>query len=215
MKDWKALPREFYEPSADMVATRLLGQWLVRKTARGYCSGVIVETEAYLHNDAAAHSFRGETPRNRVMFGAPGHAYVYFIYGNHWCVNAVCRERGIPEAVLIRAVEPAMGLELMRGRRSVLNPHELTNGPGKLCAAMGIDRSLDGVDLCDEKSALFIARNPRRANFIRRDGPVITTTRIGITQAAALPLRFYLEENEYVSRRIKKPVALVPKGRVR
>ena len=91
MNSLKALSRNFFEPSADVVASRLLGHLLVRKTPRGWCGGVIVETEAYLRNDAAAHSFRGETPRNRIMFGPPGYAYVYFIYGNHWCVNAVCR----------------------------------------------------------------------------------------------------------------------------
>lgn len=204
MKNLKPLPRVFYEPSAEAVAARLLGHLLVRKTPRGWCGGVIVETEAYLRNDAAAHSFRGETPRNRVMFGPPGYAYVYFIYGNHWCVNAVCRQRGIPEAILIRAIEPSLGLDFMQGRRPVLNPHELTNGPGKLCAAMGIDRGLDGVDLCDRKSPLFIAKNPSRRTFLRHSGPVVTTTRIGITQAAALPLRFYLERNPFVSRRGKK-----------
>lgn len=209
MNRLNALPRIFYEPSAELVASRLLGQLLVRKTLRGWCGGVIVETEAYLHNDAAAHSFRGETPRNRVMFGPPGHAYVYFIYGNHWCVNAVCRQRGIPEAVLIRAIEPTLGLDFMQGRRLVLNPHELTNGPGKVCAAMSIDRSFDGADLCDNKSPLLIAKNPARRTFLRRHGPVITTTRIGIKQAAALPLRFYLEQNLFVSRRVKRTVELV------
>jgi DNA-3-methyladenine glycosylase len=200
----KPLPRGFYEPSADVVATKLLGQLLVRKTRRGPCGGVIVETEAYVQGDAAAHSFRGETPRSRIMFGPPGHAYVYFIYGNHWCVNAVCRPKGIAEAVLIRAIEPAIGLDIMEGMRRVMNPLQLTNGPGKLCAAMGIDRSLNGADLCDEHSPLFIAQNPRRAAFLRRCGPVKITTRIGITKAAALPLRFFLEKSAFVSRRVRQ-----------
>lgn len=215
MSIYLALPRSFYEPSADIVAAKLLGQLLVRKTPRGFCGGVIVETEAYVHGDAAAHSFRGETPRNRVMFGPPGHAYVYFIYGNHWCVNAGCRPKGIAEAVLIRAVDPAIGLRIMQGRRPVLNPVQLTNGPGKLCAAMDIDRSLNGADLCDLKSPLFIARNSARQNFLRKFGPVTTTTRIGITKAAALPLRFYLDKNPFVSRRVKKTVPLVPSAKLR
>ena len=201
MTKFTPLPRSLYEPSADAVAPRLLGHLLVRKTLTGLCAGVIVETEAYLRNDAAAHSFRGETPRNRIMFGPPGFAYVYFIYGNHWCVNTVCRRAGIAEAVLIRAVEPALGLEFMQARRPVANPVQLTNGPGKLCAAMDIDHSQNGADLCDNKSPLFIAKNPARASFLRRQGPIVTTTRIGITKAAALPLRFYLEKNPYVSRR--------------
>ena len=203
------LARSFYEPSADVVAVQLLGQLLVRKTSSGWCGGVIVETEAYLRGDAAAHTFGGETPRNRVMFGPPGHAYVYFIYGNHWCVNAVCQPPGIGEAVLIRAVEPTLGFKFMEKRRPVLNPHELTNGPGKLCAAMDIDRSLNGADLCDAKSPLFIARNPTRRTVLQRRGPVITTTRIGIKKAAALPLRFYLEASPFVSRRVKRSVELV------
>jgi DNA-3-methyladenine glycosylase len=194
------LPRTFYEPSAEIVAPRLLGQLLVRKTTTGLCAAVIVETEAYLRNDPAAHSFRGETPRNRIMFGPPGFVYVYFIYGNHWCVNTVCRR---PEAVLIRAVEPALGLDFMQARRCVANPIQLTNGPGKLCAAMDIDRAQNGADLCDDKSPLFIAKNPARQPFLRKNGPIVTTTRIGITKAAALPLRFYLEKNPYVSRRIR------------
>ena len=135
------------------------------------------------------------------MFGPPGVAYIYFIYGNHWCVNTVCRRAGIAEAVLIRAVEPAAGLDFMQARRPVKNPLLLTNGPGKLCAAMDIDHSQNGADLCDGKSPLFIAKNPARASFLRRQGPIVTTTRIGITKAAALPLRFYLEKNPYVSRR--------------
>lgn len=215
MNTLNALPRSFYEPSANAVAQGLLGQLLVRKIASGWCGGVIVETEAYLRNNAAAHSFRGETPRNRVMFGSPGHAYAYFIYGNHWCINAVCRPKGIAEAVLIRALEPTLGLDFMRTQRPVMNPRELTNGPGKLCAAMDIDRSLNGADLCDAKSPLFIARNPTRRTFLKQSGPVVTTTRIGIQKAAALPLRYYLDSNPFVSRRLKKPVELVRAAGVR
>jgi DNA-3-methyladenine glycosylase len=195
------LPISFYQPSADVVARALLGHWLIRDAPDGPCGGAIVETEAYLKDDPAAHAFNGETARNRVMWGPPGRAYVYFIYGNHWCVNAVCQPAGIAEAVLIRAIEPEVGVEMMRARRGVDRALDLTNGPGKLCAAMDIDRSMNGVDLCKAESPLFIARNPQIKSFLRERGPVITTARIGITRASALPLRFYLEGSPFVSRR--------------
>jgi len=199
--DFVALPRAFYEPSAEVVAARLPGHWLIRNTPGGLCGGVIVETEAYLTGDAACHAFNGPTKRNRVMWGRPGHCYVYFIYGNHWCANVVCRPEGMAEAVLIRAVEPLLGLDVMSQRRPVADARQLTNGPGKLCAAMQIDRSLDGVDLCDATSPLFIAANKSLKSFLRKQGPVVATTRIGISRAAALPLRFYLEGSRFVSRR--------------
>ena len=195
------LPRAFYRPSAEVVAQELLGHWLIRNTPGGPCGGAIVETEAYLTDDPACHAFNGETDRNRVMWGPPGHAYVYFIYGNHWCVNAVCQPSGTAEAVLIRAIEPVMGVELMRARRSVSRDYDLTNGPGKLCAAMDIDRDMNGVDLCDAKSPLFIARNPGLKSFLRERGPMTTSTRIGISRASALPLRFHLEGSPFVSRK--------------
>lgn len=180
----------------------MLGHWLIRRTADGLCGGPIVETEAYLsEEDPACHAAPGLTARNRVMFGPPGHAYVYLIYGYHFCVNAVCRPSGLAEAVLLRALEVEFGLELMQENRPVSrNPH-LTNGPAKLCQAMEIDRSLDGVDLCDNESSLFIARNPAVIQFNRKRGPLVITTRIGITQAADLPLRFYLAGSLFVSRK--------------
>ena len=196
------ISRSFFEPSAKIVAPRLLGLWLIRQTPEGICGGVIVETEAYLSDDPACHSFRGETVRNRSMFGPPGRAYVYFIYGNHWCVNAVCSPAGRAEAALIRAIEPTVGGDLMRARRPVSNLHELTNGPAKLCAALDIDRKLDGIDLCDARSPLFIARNPESRKVRKDSGPVITTTRIGISRAAHLPLRFYLGRSPFISRRV-------------
>jgi DNA-3-methyladenine glycosylase len=201
MKRFSPLLRSIYAPTADVVARNLLGHLLIRNTADGPCGGAIVETEAYVVGDAAAHSFRGETPRNRVMFGPPGHSYVYFIYGNHWCFNVVCRPRGIGEAVLIRAVEPMFGLEQMRQRRPVKTDRQLTSGPGKLCAAMDIDRSLDGVDLCDANSPLFIAKNPKLSTFRKERGPIINGTRIGIVKAASLLLRYYLDGSHFVSRR--------------
>src|SRR5512141_1334708 len=114
MKQFVALPRAFYKPSAREVAPALLGHWLIRRTNDGVFGGPIVETEAYVEGDAACHAFPGLTPRNRVMFGPAGHAYVYLIYGCHFCVNAVCLPPGKAEAVLIRAVEPVLGPDIMR-----------------------------------------------------------------------------------------------------
>src|ERR1035441_9087386 len=201
MRSFRPLPRRFYEPSAKVVAPALLGHWLIRNTASGPCGGAIVETEAYLIGDPACHGAPGPTARNRVIFGAPGHGYIYLIYGYHFCVNAVCQPAGVAEAVLIRAVDAAWGEEFMRKRRRIDARLDLTNRPAKLCQALDIDRGLDGVDLCDSKSPLFIARNPAAEEFQRENGPIITTTRIGLTRAADLALRSYLEGSPFVSRR--------------
>lgn len=198
------LPQSFYAPTAEIVAPLLLGHWVIRQTPDGLCGGPIVETEAYLINDPACHGAPGETKRNRSMYGAAGRGYVYLIYGFHFCFNTVCRPAGIAEAVLVRAIEPAFGENLMRGHRPVNEAYHLTSGPGKLCAALKIDRALDGVDLCDARSPLFIAKNPARKKFLRERGPLVTTTRIGISKAADLPLRFYLEGSEFISRRVKR-----------
>jgi DNA-3-methyladenine glycosylase len=204
----KPLPRSFYKPSAAAVAPLLLGHWLIRNTPYGPCGGPIVEVEAYLgHHDPASHSFGGQTARNRVMYGPPGHAYVYFIYGFHCCVNAVCRPVGCAEAVLIRAIEAEMGLEVMRQNRVAATTLALTNGPGKLCAALAIDRKLDGLDVCDVSAPMFIARNPHWARFRRQRGPVTISARIGITKAASLPLRFYLGGSPFISRHIRPSAA--------
>jgi DNA-3-methyladenine glycosylase len=137
------------------------------------------------------------------MFGPPGHGYVYLIYGYHFCLNAVCRPAGVAEAVLIRAIEPHLGESVMRRWRPVDKLKRLTNGPAKLCEALKVDRDLDGIDLCDPRSALFIAENPAAEQFRKCKGPLVTTTRIGITRAAALPLRFYLERSDFVSVRAR------------
>jgi len=185
------------------VAPRLLGHWLIRNTPKGPCGGPIVETEAYLMDDPACHGAPGLTRRNRVMFGLPGHGYVYLIYGAHYCVNAVCMPEGVAEAVLIRAIEPVFMIEAMMEERPIKYAHELTNGPAKLCQALHIDRKLDGVDLCDVRAPLFIAEDFEVRSFRKRNGPVVTTRRIGITRAAGLLLRFYLGSSEYVSRRAR------------
>ena len=201
---FEALPRSFYEPSAKIVAPRLLGHWLIRRTADGIAGGPIVETEAYLEGDPACHAFVGPTNRNRVMWGDPGRGYVYLIYGFYHCFNAVCRPQGAAEAVLIRAIDSHFGIDWMRQNRPVETNPQLTSGPGKLCVALGIDRSLDGVDLCNPRSPLFIAQNPELKRFRRAAGPVVTTTRIGLTQAADWPLRFYLAGSGFVSKKIPK-----------
>ena len=160
-----------------------------------------METEAYLQDDPASHGFAGETARNRTMYGPPGRAYVYFIYGNHFCVNAVCRGAGQAEAVLIRAVEAQFGLEMMRRNRPGHADLQLTNGPGKLCAALGIERELDGADLCDAASPLLLARDPNVRRFRELRGPAVATPRVGITKAADLALRFSLAGSPFVSKR--------------
>ena len=200
MRSFRPLPRRFYEPSAQEVAPALLGHWLVRNTSNGPCGGPIVETEAYLIGDPACHGTPGPTARNRVMFGEPGHGYVYLIYGNYFCMNVVCQPPDVAEAVLIRSIEVALGEVSMRRRRQVDAVRDLTNGPGKLCLAMDIDRRLDGIDLCDAKSRLFVARNPAVLKFRQECGPMVTTTRIGLTKAAHMPLRFYLEGSPFVSK---------------
>lgn len=177
------------------MARGLLGCLLVHDSADGLTSGRIVETEAYLVGDEAAHSFRGPTARNAVMFGAPGYAYVYFIYGIHYCVNAVTQAEGVAEAVLIRALEPVDGLELMAARRGTSNPRQLCSGPGKLAQAMGIGAAQNGLALFAARLRIEAAAAPVNADDI------VTTTRIGISRAADLPLRFYLRDNLYISKR--------------
>lgn len=203
MTELKPLARSFYLPSAKVVAPRLLGHYLLRRTADGLAGGPIVETEAYVTNDPACHGYIGPTNRNRVMFGAPGYAYVYLIYGFYNCFNTVCCPEHTGEAVLIRAIEPAFDPNWMRANRPVEKDNALTSGPGKLCVALNIDRSLDGADLCDANSPVFIAENPQLKSFRRRFGPRITTTRIGLNVAVDWPLRYYLNRSHYVSRKIK------------
>lgn len=201
-------PREFFEPPADQVAPVLLGHYLIRNTAAGPCGGPIVEAEAYVTNDPACHAFIGETPRNRAMWGRPGHAYVYLIYGFHFCVNVVCRPAGVAEAILIRAIEPEFGISRMKARRKMVAVQNLTSGPGKLCSALRIDRSLDGTDLCDPKSELWIARNPAAPQLVEKFGPVSSGPRIGITRAADWPLRFFLVNAPSLSRRLRRGKSL-------
>ncbi len=206
------LPRAFYQPSARVVAPRLLGHWLVRRHPLGLAASRIVETEAYIKDDPACHAYGGLTNRNRAMWGEPGRAYVYLIYGFYFCFNTVCRPPGDAEAVLVRAVDVAVGRDWLLSNRPVPHEHQLTSGPGKLCAALRIDRGLDAVDLCDPASPIFICRNPAFRSYRRQLGPVVTTTRIGLTQAADWPLRYYLDGSPYVSKRRRRPKACAGSG---
>ncbi len=201
---FEALPRDFYLQPTTLVAQQLLGHHLLRRIGDEVCGGVIVETEAYLSEDPSCHAYVRQSPRNASMFGLPGRAYVYQIYGAHFCFNAVCQPARTAEAVLVRAIEPTFGVETMQQLRAAKTLRDLTNGPAKFCAALNINRVLDGVDICDANSPLFIANNPERASTIHSLEPMITTTRIGITKAADWPLRWYLDKSEYVSRRVKR-----------
>ena len=138
------------------------------------------------------------------MYGPPGFAYVYLIYGYYFCFNTVCLPKGTAEAVFVRAVEAEIGEDLMQANRPVASAVQLTNGPGKLCDAMAITRELDGCDLCSAESPVFIARNEELESFLKERGPMVTTTRIGLTKAADLPLRYYLDGSKFVSKRIPK-----------
>ena len=195
------LPPEFYDRDTVTVAKDLLGCLLVHQDETGTTMGWIVEDEAYLQGDPAAHSYRGETKRNRAMFGPPGHAYVYRIYGLHTCFNVVTGPEGIGEAVLIRALEPAVGIDLMQARRGTDDPLALASGPGKLTQALKITMDRDGTSLIDGPLQVWSPESlpGRRPEGI--DGEIVQTTRIGITKAADLPLRFYLKGNRHVSRR--------------
>lgn len=195
------LPREFYLRPTIEVARALLGKLLVHETPQGRVSGYIVETEAYLENDPASHAVLREggrwatkmTPRNAPMFGPPGYAYVYFIYGNHYCVNVVTREQGVAEAVLIRAVEPAQGLELMRRRRGVRDDRQVASGPGKLTQAFGIEGSHNGADLT--ASSLRIACGRDLA-----DAQIEARPRVGVKVNREPPWRFIVAGSPWVSR---------------
>jgi DNA-3-methyladenine glycosylase len=191
------LPRSFYSRSTLDVASDLLGKVLVRRLDRRKLAGKIVETEAYVGpHDLACHASKGHTPRTSVMFGPPGYAYVYMIYGFYFCLNVVTEPLGYAAAVLIRAVEPLENLDLMRAFRN--NPEHATNiasGPGKLCMAMSIDRQLNGADLLG--TTIWI--EDRELD----PGPILTSPRVGVDYAGEYkdkPWRFFLNGNPHVSR---------------
>lgn len=190
----RPLPPSFYDRATEAVARDLLGAVLEHRTPDGVARGRIVETEAYLGpHDPACHAAAGLTARTRTLHGPPGTAYVYFIYGMHWCFNAVTREEGHGSAVLVRALEPLAGLALMRERRGVEREAELTRGPARLCDALGITRDQDGLRL--DRGPLRILHGTPVP-----DEDVLVGPRIGIRKAADWPLRFYLRGNRFVSR---------------
>ena len=189
------LSRDFFDRATSTVAHQLLGKTLFRYTCGRWVGGFIVETEAYLpEGDSASHSARGKTPSNAAMFDQPGTLYVYPIHAK-FCLNAVTEASGLGSAVLIRAIEPTEGIDIMRANRGYDDIRRLTRGPAMLCQALAIDRGQDGIDLIDG-SEIVIAEG-------RSHDPleVTTTTRIGISSAAELELRFFVDGNRFVSGR--------------
>jgi DNA-3-methyladenine glycosylase len=197
------LPRKFFDRNAVTVARELLGKLLIRREGRNLLAGRIVEDEAYLGPlDPAAHAYNGRTLRNAVLFGPPGHAYVYFIYGNHYCTNVSCTPEGKGGGVLLRAMEPVSGANAMAEARGLLLSDELrtsqlrliSSGPGRMSEALGITRERDnGKDLTDPRSDLWLADDDYDVKRIE------TTNRIGIKKAIDEPLRFVIAGNPFVS----------------
>ncbi|HEY0795944.1 MAG TPA: DNA-3-methyladenine glycosylase [Acidisarcina sp.] len=193
------LAREFYLERPDAVAARLLGKLLIRRLGEQFLAGRIVEVEAYFGiDDPAAHAFAGRTERNAVLYGPPGHAYVYFIYGMHYCLNVSCEPDGEAGCVLIRALEPVSGLTQMASLRNLppdADPRLLTTGPGRLCQSLNITRAEhNGLDLTNAESPLYIA--PDGFEVVE----IAMSPRIGIRKAADRPLRFSLGGNRFVTR---------------
>ena len=186
------LTRAFFARTVHEVAPELIGATLLVDGV----GGTIVEVEAYDQDDPASHGFRGMTARTASMFGPPGHAYVYRSYGIHWCLNLVCAEEGRSEAALVRALEPTAGLEAMRERRGLEAERALCSGPGKLCQALGIERTYDGADLLDSRVWVEDAGAPLG------DEEVAAGPRIGITRALELPWRYGVRGSRYLSRRL-------------
>ena len=186
----KPLKRSFFDRSVHEVAPDLIGATFLVDGV----GGIIVEVEAYHHTDPAAHSFRGPTARNRVMFGPAGFSYVYRSYGIHWCVNFVCEEEGSASAVLIRALEPTHGISAMRRRRGLRDERTLCSGPGKLCEALGITF---------EHSELPLDRPPIVLHARIGKVEIVTDIRIGITKAVDLPWRYGLKGSKFVSKRFR------------
>lgn len=196
----RPLQRPFFAHNPRRVARELLGKVLVRQSDAVRLTGRIVEVEAYLGlKDPAAHAAAGQTLRNAVLFGPPGHAYVYFIYGNHYCLNVSCEPEGRAGSVLFRALEPLVGIEQMASSREVTvrGPKDLpklTSGPGRLCDAFGITRVRDNdCDLTDPSGSLWIGDDGYK------NAGILATPRVGITKASDLPLRFLIRGNAFVS----------------
>lgn len=193
------LPRSFFAADTAVVARRLLGQRVVRYLDGDVLAGRIVETEAYgAQHDSTSHAYRGPGGRANGMFGAVGHAYVYLIYGMHHCLNVTAHTAGHGGAVLIRAIEPEIGIEQMLLRRKGVAPHLLGSGPGRLCAALAIDRTFDGRDLLEPSGELLLAAGAAVPGEAVRAGPRVGV--VGKPEHVTLPWRFYLPANPNVSR---------------
>ena len=186
------LAREELPVDTAALARYLIGKRVVRKLPEGIVSGRVVETEAYVIDDAAGHAYRGMTPRNRSLFLERGHAYVYLAYGVSWMLNVSSETEGVGAGVLIRALEPIEGIAIMATNRATERRRDLARGPGRLAEALRIDRSLDGLDLT-RKGPLWVARDDHEA------GEIGNSVRIGISREAERTLRFYLRASPYVS----------------
>lgn len=194
----RKIQRDFYMQDAVNTAKNLIGKILVRKTKEGITKGIIVETEGYMgETDKAAHSYKAlKSPRTYIQYGEGGYAYIYLIYGMHYCMNIVTNKKDIPHAVLIRALEPIEGIDIMKKRRNISNLKNLCNGPGKLCKAMAIDKGCYGMDLCGEE--LYLEYPDQEI----KEKDIIATPRINIDyaqEAKDFPWRFVLKDSKYLS----------------
>ncbi|MBX7045499.1 MAG: DNA-3-methyladenine glycosylase [Ignavibacteria bacterium] len=191
---FKKIPIKYFQRSALDVAPFLLGKLLVRRINNNFLVTRIVETEAYLNDDPASHSFGRITERNKAMYDAGGQFYVYFIYGNYFCVNVVTNVKGHGEAVLVRAVEPVSGIgEMIKNRRNIKNEHDLTSGPGKLCMALNIDKTFYGARTDGED--LFIAYDENPGDF-----EIGISKRIGLSVSKEIEHRFFIKGNKFVTK---------------
>jgi DNA-3-methyladenine glycosylase len=201
------IPRDFFARFSVTVAPELLGCVLEHQTADGLVAVELTEVEAYAGaSDPASHAYRGKTARNAVMFGPPGHAYVYFTYGMYFCVNLVCARNGSASAVLLRAGRVIAGEDLARARRAKrtkgkapVSFRDLARGPGRLCLALDIDRSLDGTDVCVPDSPLRVRWPEARATDRSAEIKVASGPRVGVSSAAEIPWRFWIEGEPTVS----------------
>lgn len=201
---YKPVDKSFYSKPTLQIAKNLLGKTLVHKTEKALLAATIVETEAYLPDDAACHASRGRTKRNSVMFDNPGTLYVYFTYGMYYCMNIVSEEKDIPAAILLRAAEPVQGIDIMytnrqnrsNSKKPIKKDIEISNGPAKLCMAFGIDTCFNGITLINNQRIFISNDSPEKI----KPSQIQITSRIGISQGIELPYRFFIKNNRYVSK---------------
>jgi DNA-3-methyladenine glycosylase len=191
----KEVDKKFFEKSTIQVAKGLLGKYLVKEIGRNLIVGRIVETEAYLKDDPASHSYKGKTRRNAQMFNIPGMSYVYFTYGMYHCLNLVTNKKDVGEAVLIRAVEPISGICFMKRHRKKKDEKNLTNGPAKVCQAFNITKEDNAINMKSKFSPIRIMKGEKDKFSI------VSTTRIGISKGKEKPHRFYIKDNRFISKK--------------